>query len=464
MAEELPYNGEHKEPSDDDDEETGAEQPKKPLKQWLPPLIKSPLEGPAKVEEVKKSVEFIPPPLIELERARPPEVEEAAELALTTPAENEAAPVELSAEERLSEVSPEEASSAPHAAEAVDLPEDPVHLRRPPQPMQQPQRLAELLPEDEPKVRPAAPPAFPFGGKAPAPTAAPAERTEAPPPVHHNLAPEVRRPSGVVPAAVEQVARTAAETERHILRRGLVAAFLTGYAFKAFMAERRQRSREQQTERAFGQRDEVIAKQGDQIGRLEREQHQLKEQLAKRFEPYKLPHEVARPTPAGGFEAPAQKPAAEALPVEQAMEEEIFDMEGNKITLQPGWHVERAPGGYSYVRDNHNRIVYNAIQYGEAFRREQKREQLGDDVFAAVDSGASIGGGSTTDDSVRSVPVPLQQIAQPPTVNPYDQPGQVDLDHRLEAPKHPVLSTFTSPWLWTAIAILIIVYFIAALA
>lgn len=250
---------------------------------------------------------------------------------------------------------------------------------------------------------------------------------------------------------------TRQEAEKRGLRRGLVAGFITGYILKAYLANRKQERYEKAVSKQLNERDE-------QITSLQREQQSLGEQLKVRAEEYRQRQEqLSNKYKQTSLEKPASKPAVEALPpVKTAESEPIFDQEGNEIILKPGWRVERSTGGYSVVLDEHNRVVHNAIHYGEAYLRDQKREQLNNDLFASVGGAAPVGG---PDDSgfgpIPAAPgqLPGAQYAPPPSQQPT-----VDLKHRLPKPRNQVVATVASPWLWTAVAILIIVYFIAALA
>jgi len=145
--------------------------------------------------------------------------------------------------------------------------------------------------------------------------------------------------------------------------------------------------------------------------------------------------------------------------------QEFVDQNGNRIQLQPGQHIERSAGGYSVVVDAHGRPVSEAITYGEAYQHEQQREQLSDDAFAAPGGGSA---GSTQDNSVMSglgspfPPMPSQpQSGQYPYLGP---PSNVDLNHRLPESQNDSKKSVVSPWLWTAVAIIIIIYFIAQMA
>ncbi len=152
-------------------------------------------------------------------------------------------------------------------------------------------------------------------------------------------------------------------------------------------------------------------------------------------------------------------------------EQEIFDADGNKIVLQPGQRLERSAGGYSVVLNERNEVVHDAIRYGEAFRQEQKREQMDDSVFAALSagSGAPDAGTQGQVEGINPLDTLLQAQKNTTIEHEYDysQPIQqetVDLDHRLPAPKNHLSDALGNPWLWTGTAVLVIIYFIAQLA
>jgi len=108
-------------------------------------------------------------------------------------------------------------------------------------------------------------------------------------------------------------------------------------------------------------------------------------------------------------------------------------------------------------------VVHDAINYGEAFHRDRKREQVSDDIFGTDDATAAASADAQTGQ---------QATTPPPQAPPFDpereleagQPRTVDVQHRLPAPRSTVVAALASPWLWTAIALLLIVYFLAALA
>ncbi|HTH72162.1 MAG TPA: hypothetical protein VL737_02255 [Candidatus Pristimantibacillus sp.] len=244
------------------------------------------------------------------------------------------------------------------------------------------------------------------------------------------------------------------DSERTGFRRGLVAGFITGYVLKAYLAGRKRERYEKATEKQLEAQDERFA-------HLQAEQQRTKTELADRLDRYKREQEQVARDNAARYERPAPKSAPEVVPGEN--KEEIFDREGNRIELQPGWRVERSAGGYSVVLDERNRVVHDAIRYGEAFQRDQKREQLSDDMFAALDSvAAAHAAANTAAQAQQQASAP--QTTYTPGMSPTGRVHEVDLQHRLEKPRSPLVATISSPWLWTAIAFLIIIYFIAALA
>lgn len=242
------------------------------------------------------------------------------------------------------------------------------------------------------------------------------------------------------------------DAEKNGLRRGLVAGFITGYVLKAYLAGRKRERYEKATEKQIEQRDE-------QISRLQREQQEMADRMAARVEDYKRRQEELTHSQGTG----AEKARAEALE-DVPLEEQIFDQQGNRIILQPGWRVERSAGGYSVVLDEHNRVVHDAIHYGEAFKRDQRREQLSDDVFTALGGGSPTGAPPQNYGTSAPPPISRQQQPQTPAGDLSGQHPTADLRRRLPESRSPLASAFGSPWLWTAVAILVIVYFIAALA
>lgn len=150
-------------------------------------------------------------------------------------------------------------------------------------------------------------------------------------------------------------------------------------------------------------------------------------------------------------------------------EQEIFDQNGNKIALQSDQHLERGTAGYISVVDAHGRPVIGAVNYGEAYKQDQRREQLGDDIFAKLNAGGGGVAGDGQSDGGFAAPLPPMagQGGQSQTNDqhqPYGQSEPVDLNHRLSEPRNYIRDAALNPWLWTAVAVIIIVYFVASLA
>jgi hypothetical protein len=311
--------------------------------------------------------------------------------------------------------------------------------------------------------------------------------------------------------AFEQQPATPNQAEyKRGLRRGLVAGFITGYAVKAYLAHRKQKRVEKATQEQFAtanerftnlqfqhnQLQQKTTSQTEQLQRAQREQQErfdrfkANQPAPERFETPSASPAIA-PLPRIEAVPRAQLPKAEAMPPLQeatAEQEQWVDELGNEIALQPGQRLERR-GWYSVVVDEHGREVPGAIHYGEAFQREQKREQVSDAAFAGSDANASskttapsnnaapAAGGvftalpgvgissvpASTPPPVFSEPMISSGQADPAHSLPAGQPTTVDPQHRLKEPRNQVVATITSPWLWVAVAVLLIAYFTAAL-
>lgn len=351
-----------------------------------------------------------------------------------------------------------------------------------------------LLSHDDEPVVAASSPAPAAGGYPSSPPRSPSEFGA----LNQEPEPEAVQTAAAPAPAYEQQSAPADQGEyKRGLRRGLIAGFITGYALKAFLAHRKQKRFEQATKEQFAaaterftslqfQHNQLQQKATGQVEQSQREQQAQQE----RFERFK----AEQPAPER-FETPAMPPLpqieavpsphlprVEALPGVQATaeQEQWVDEHGNEIALQPGQRLERR-GWYSVVIDEHGREVPGAIHYGEAFQREQKREQISDDAFggsdtnaasAAADNAAPAGGSFTAlpGIGVSSVPPPLPSDPMIASGQadfdhslPAGPPATVDLQHRLKEPRNPVVATITSPWLWVAVAVLLIAYFTAAL-
>ncbi|MGH7158023.1 MAG: hypothetical protein ACREGD_03030 [Candidatus Saccharimonadales bacterium] len=147
-----------------------------------------------------------------------------------------------------------------------------------------------------------------------------------------------------------------------------------------------------------------------------------------------------------------------------AEEPKIIGENGDEIVLQPGQRLERSAGGYAVVFDEHNRVVQNAIHYGEEYQRDLARERMPspfgvhDARFAPGGLGQASAGGSVLPGSPGQTAGGYDPVTGSPVLPPIQDAG-----HLLTPPKpHPVLVAVTSPWLWLAVGILLIAFFAAA--
>jgi hypothetical protein len=262
-------------------------------------------------------------------------------------------------------------------------------------------------------------------------------------------------PAPVSPINFERQLRDTEETaEKRGLRRGLIAGFITAYVLKSYLDGKRREREAKKVEKQFAVKDE-------QISHLQTEQQRLQAQMMRA---------AAERTPLGSPEASLERPTAETLPpvktVEKFEDQEIYDQEGNRLVLQPGWHIEKSPGGYSVVLDEKGRLVENAIVYGEGFRIDA-REKIKADSVAAAASGV-LAGTAAVGASSGAAPVPEPTLPSGQADFEHELPAgplpKPDINHRLPPPRNRIMTTIANPWLWTAIAILLIVYFLAALS
>lgn len=285
--------------------------------------------------------------------------------------------------------------------------------------------------------------------------------------------------------SIKEFEKATDKAEKKGLRRGLVAGFLTGYVLKAYL-ERRKRDRYERL--MEGQAE----KRQQEIAQLQADRQRLMDKMVADSQRPRF-GEAAPARPVVHAERPAQQPrvtieAANNLPpiknaekpkdisaeVEAALEsqkEEMFDHEGNKIVLKPGWRVERSAGGYSMVLDERGRVVHDAIRYGDEFKRDKRHESLADDILASIGLSGQPGSSGSSDGQAKPVflpptqPTPKPKPAKLNSVLANHQPinlpdgGDQSLSRRRKSRK----SAIFNPWLWTAVALLIIVYFLAAL-
>jgi hypothetical protein len=461
MAELFRPNAEDEE-SPDEDKESKRLDPKKLGK--LPILPLPPQERPATAEEVKRTVEFMPslledpradvlPKLEDLESDDEEEedaksadaFEKKAEEVINATAENEVSGWDediVHVHDPQHQENPAAEFQAPESEDEPDEPSNPATPSggggggAPPQPPTPPG--ASSSPNQQPQP--------PNSQSSPPPTqpqfSAPNYQPNAPQPSYYNTAPPAPQPS-----VERQVKRSMEEERQRNLRMVVVAGVVTGLLLRSYLNGKTEGIKSMLIDPLTEKVTEMAAEHFLTSLKAEKASNQSETALRQtKHVEQSLPQAVS-----------------EALPAVLEAQEKVFDMEGNEITLQPGWHVERAAGGYSVVLDQHNRVVHDAIQYGEAFKKDQRREQVNPDAFAQA-GGVSTAQSSSDDDPFAGLFSSMNSSSGGQQSDQSDASQPVDLDHRLPAPHKKVTSVVASPWLWIAIALIIIVYFVAALA
>ena len=304
-----------------------------------------------------------------------------------------------------------------------------------------------------PPPGPPGPPAPPTGPNVPSgPNSGPNFNSGPQTSYNYNLLPPIQAPN-----VVNLGPNVLANPNRDSLRLRAAAWFLTGYAVKGFIERRRRNRVREENERA-------AEKQEQKITFLQHQQHEMQEKAKADTRANENERRAEQMRTDQKIEQLAKKPpVAEALPVVKTAEDEIlFDDEGNKIVLQSGWRVERGTGGYVAVVNERGQVMYDAVRYGEAYLHDRRREQVNPAAFDNDDDAA--GGQSTQDTQLLPFPGSAHGPVDPTHELQPGAPQSVDVQHRLPEPRNQLVATATSPWLWTAVALLLIIYFIAALA
>ncbi len=444
---------------DDSDDSENKNKPRlDPKKLVNVPFVKPPeTDKRVTAEELNRTVEFIPPMFAEARSRILPEVEVSAED--DDDEEEDKGPQEAAADSPKAAEQTAEATEAatsveaetaapPSTAEMYELAEEEMaHLREEGQPSVPQSPSAEAVAEETEAAEPAA---ASTGGAAPPPPPPPSGsgffgRSEnSPPPPQPVYQPSFEAPQESRPAPsytperpgveMSDLDRRTEEERRRNLRLVVIAGVATGLLLKAYI-DAKTKGYKEMLEPLKDMAVDMLTGQKRTEARVEKVEQKVE----------KIPQPIS----------------AESLPAIQQPQEQIYDMEGNPITLQPGWRVERSAGGYSVVLDRHNRVIYDAIQYGEAFKRDQKREQVNPDLLAPVDSG--LPAAAPADDFVASLPGQPVPDLTPESTTPEEYRHPVDDQKSAPAPRKALLSV-SVPWVLTAVAILLIIYFIAALA
>jgi hypothetical protein len=257
------------------------------------------------------------------------------------------------------------------------------------------------------------------------------------------------------PGAIESLLGATKETERDAekrgLRKGLVAGFLTGYVVRAYIANRKRERYEKTVQKQINQRDE-------QIANFQREQQRLTEKMAAQTAEYRSKEQLAK-NQAARFEKP--RPAPE-LPKQQPNSISLTEKATrlfcnpagtssalsavtawfwtNTTVLSTTLFVTVKP--LSVSNSASNSVMMSLPPWAVAHRQ-------GPPLTTAL--GLSLPRPSTGRYAVWAGPTP-------------GSGRTVDLKTPPASPRNRVTATLFGPWVWTAVAILIIIYFIAALA
>lgn len=266
-------------------------------------------------------------------------------------------------------------------------------------------------------------------------------------------------------------------------RRGRLARDLTLLALGWYLGHRKVKPLREQVQAL--QKENVA--QTDRITTLEGQQHTtqqaIERQAAAVRQTYEQPYRQAAPTPfetasgpvsvtaTPGVEAP-RRPTPPVAPAGQENVPRIIGGDGQEIVLQEGQHFEVSAGGYGAVLDERNRVVEDAIQYGESFQQDRLPERMptpfGTQDARFKDAGGIVtgSGGGGGGGGVPQATLSSGQVPQDHTLSAGPAAGRFpseEAQHLLEAPKaNPVVAAITSPWLWLGVGILMIAFFAAA--
>jgi hypothetical protein len=330
--------------------------------------------------------------------------------------------------------------------------------------------------------------------------------------------PMSRAAEAINPAALHAAEMTA---ERRGLRRGLVAGFITGWLLKSYLAKRKLQRFQKATKQQFKQQDEQIDRLDTEHratqDRLAATQEQLNQmQREQAFAPRpdsERPSPVLQAQPGETMPAQAHASASEAatppgMPAEGplattgstlASQAEAYrqplSSDGHPIpdapaseqptgaampaefaqayNVRPGEYGERpAPGIQNATVDRYGNAVPDVATYGQEFQAERQREQIDLAAFAGHGNGGVAGSGVVSSD-YSSIVTGLAPAASD-QAQPALPPVQTDWNHELPPsldradaqhllPKgRSIMSTLASPWLWAALIVLLVAFFVAA--
>jgi hypothetical protein len=147
----------------------------------------------------------------------------------------------------------------------------------------------------------------------------------------------------------------------------------------------------------------------------------------------------------------------------EADSESVDQMEDGRIVLQPGQRLERR-GQYSVVIGADGREVQGAVKYGAEYQRDHRQELTPTSLNSTGGNNGSAVDGDTYVGAVGLDGILGSGQADYSHELPPGHPSRIDTNHRLAEPKHPIAAAASSPWLWAALAVLLLAFFAAAFA
>lgn len=303
--------------------------------------------------------------------------------------------------------------------------------------------------------------------------------------------------------------------EKRGLRRGLVAGFITGYAVKRYLANRK-------IERQQREQQQQVDYQQEALDRLQTSHHELEQRSREQQEAFTrfkasqpATERVERPdVPAAPYEQPLPPIAARVnettspgvlrpeIPRPSTTEHQVGSLEEAPVELQPDQHVEQ-DAWRRYVVDKHGHEVQDAMAYGHEYEQERAAERLSGPMADTVATPATQATQQPADQSTPKLPprdygtsgagafhyppsgastptTPTSQplSAQQPAYDDLLDNGQIPPSHSLptglpthQSPQHllppdhhenPFIAIITSPWTLLIVSLMLLAYFVAS--
>ncbi|HSX00466.1 MAG TPA: hypothetical protein VLH38_05510 [Patescibacteria group bacterium] len=229
--------------------------------------------------------------------------------------------------------------------------------------------------------------------------------------------------------------------------RTFAAGFITGWVIKQHLANKKLAGFQETAEAKIKQRDEQINTMGFSRQTLQRKVDRVEGQL----QAVETVHDAY--------------PTAPRPPVEVASQ---ATNETKAYEVQHGQHVEHATGGgHNIIVDKHGHEVQNSIEYGEEFQFQRRQEQA---RASASDDNSNNEDGEDVSSAPPSPPpgyAPALSLesgqVDPAHSLPVGIPSPTVRQHLLASKNsNPIVATIASPWLWAALVVLLLAFFVAA--